>query len=125
VYRLLEQLSRRRFPGLDGNTRIGDALGCAEDVSVSALGVPEVSELLAAIEKKLAAEEEMIEMTAAEEPPEPSVERVVGRALLGRAGNRSTWDPLTVWSRSVRAVVNERVKWRGDCSCWSTKDVQE
>ena len=38
-------------------------------------------------------------------------------ALLGSTARHSTWDPQTIWSRSVRGVVNERIKHTGDCSC--------
>ena len=38
-------------------------------------------------------------------------------ALLGSTARHSLWDPRTIWSRSVRGVVNERVTHTGDCSC--------
>jgi hypothetical protein len=37
--------------------------------------------------------------------------------LLGSTARRCTWEPRTIWSRSVRGVINERVKHTGDCSC--------
>ena len=39
------------------------------------------------------------------------------KALLGSRARRSTWDARTMLLRSVRGVVNERVKHAGDCSC--------
>jgi hypothetical protein len=37
--------------------------------------------------------------------------------MLGSTVSRSTWSPLTVWARSVRAMVDERVRRSGGCSC--------
>ena len=43
------------------------------------------------------------------------------RALLGRAAAaRNTWGAETLRSRSVRGIINERVRLRGDCSCGRT-----
>jgi hypothetical protein len=39
------------------------------------------------------------------------------RGLLGPASRLSRWDPHTIWTRSLRGIVNERVKHRGGCSC--------
>jgi len=41
----------------------------------------------------------------------------VKSALLGSTARHSGWDPRTMGARSVRGVVNERVKHTGDCSC--------
>jgi hypothetical protein len=41
----------------------------------------------------------------------------IKKALLGSKAPRSTWDARTVLVRSVRGVVNERVRHAGDCSC--------
>jgi hypothetical protein len=38
-------------------------------------------------------------------------------ALLGPTARQSTWDPQTIWSRSIRGVVNERVRYAGHDSC--------
>jgi hypothetical protein len=37
--------------------------------------------------------------------------------LLGSVTGASTWDPATVWFRSISSIVNERVRHRGGCSC--------
>jgi hypothetical protein len=41
----------------------------------------------------------------------------VAKPLLGSAWGRSHWDPGTIWSRSLRGVINERVRYRDGCSC--------
>jgi hypothetical protein len=38
-------------------------------------------------------------------------------ALLGSVASASTWDPATIWFRSIGNVVNERVRHRGGCGC--------
>ena len=40
--------------------------------------------------------------------------------LLGTASQQCHWDPTTVWQRSIRGIVNERVRWSKAgqaCSC--------
>jgi hypothetical protein len=39
----------------------------------------------------------------------------VFNTLLGFVA--STWDPATIWVRSIRTIVNERVRHRGGCTC--------
>ena len=41
----------------------------------------------------------------------------VRRHLLGTAADRCTWDNQTLSVRSVRGIVNERVRWCGGCTC--------
>ena len=31
--------------------------------------------------------------------------------LLGSASRQSPWEPTTVWLRSIRGIVNERIRW--------------
>jgi hypothetical protein len=38
-------------------------------------------------------------------------------SLLGPVRPDSRWDPETVWVRSVRGIVNERVRHGGGCTC--------
>src|SRR5262245_10938708 len=35
--------------------------------------------------------------------------RHVPHDLLGNAGQHCKWDPATIWSRSIRGIINERV----------------
>ena len=37
--------------------------------------------------------------------------------LLGSVAGASTWEPATIWFRSIGSIVNERVRRRGGCSC--------
>jgi hypothetical protein len=40
--------------------------------------------------------------------------------LLGRWARHSGWDPRTIWVRSLRGVINERVRHSGGCVCDQT-----
>jgi hypothetical protein len=52
------------------------------------------------------------------------LEQVTGdgvfRSLLGPWAPSCTWDPSTVWVRSVRGIIRERVRQHGGCSCEAT-----
>jgi hypothetical protein len=48
---------------------------------------------------------------------EPKVSEFLLHALLGEATERCTWAADTVWSRSPRGIANERVRWKGSCTC--------
>jgi hypothetical protein len=37
--------------------------------------------------------------------------------LLGSVSRASRWDPVTIWSRSIYSIINERVRHREGCSC--------
>jgi hypothetical protein len=37
--------------------------------------------------------------------------------LLGYVAGASTWDPATIWFRSIGSIVNERARHREGCSC--------
>jgi hypothetical protein len=41
----------------------------------------------------------------------------VFNSLLGSVASATTWDPATIWFRSIRTIVNERVRHRGGCTC--------
>jgi hypothetical protein len=44
----------------------------------------------------------------------------VMKRLLGAAVQTSHWDAATIWVRSIRGVINERVRHRGGCTCGET-----
>jgi len=118
----LHELLNRTVTVADHDTTLAELLG------FSGRGIPALlpkreAEMLAIAEKELAA--------GVASQREPCV--VEGAAALwvlsylwggpGRArsaNNPTAWSPLTVWSRSPRGVVNERVrthKSRESCSC--------
>ena len=116
VHRALESLCGGAFDNLDPEVRIGELLPGNQATG------PYRIETYQALGQTLRAREVVpraIEQFAAQLTI--AVERLPARrlmnALLGSTARHSTWDPQTIWSRSVRGVVNERVKHTGDCSC--------
>jgi hypothetical protein len=45
----------------------------------------------------------------------------VMKGVLGPVALVTSWDPSTVWARSVRGVINERVRHAGKCTCEETR----
>ena len=41
----------------------------------------------------------------------------VCHALLGPTARATTWDGSTIWARSLRGIINERMRSAADCSC--------
>jgi hypothetical protein len=50
---------------------------------------------------------------------EISREDLMFRVLLGPGFTRCAWAVETISSRSIRGIVEERVRLRGDCGCWA------
>jgi hypothetical protein len=72
---------------------------------------------LDAIERKMALEAELGSSEIASLALAELADESVSKPLLGPAWSHSSWDPATIWSRSLRGVVNERVRHRGGCTC--------
>lgn len=49
-------------------------------------------------------------------------QHITRRQLLGPAAEGCTWDTDTLSARAIRAIINERVRRRGGCSCRSGSD---
>jgi hypothetical protein len=72
---------------------------------------------LEAIELQMAVEEELDPRDLAKLAVAQVAEESVMQALLGAAAENSKWDARTIWVRSVRGVINERVRHADDCAC--------
>ena len=76
---------------------------------------------LDAIELELALEEDKLALRdAARLAILLAADEMVMKPLLGPWAERSRWDPKTIRTRSVRAVINERVRHSGGCVCAET-----
>jgi hypothetical protein len=53
---------------------------------------------------------------------EALLEYVTRGRLLGPAAKACTWETDTLPARAIRAIINERVRHRGGCSCGSGSD---
>jgi hypothetical protein len=114
VHRALESLSRRELRELNPAASIREVLGePAESFQRwfdAAHDTPGNAPLL-----QLTPQAVVTEAPHAA-PPERWTELVFS-LLLGPHAKRSRWTIDTIWTRSIRGVVNERVRWGGRCAC--------
>lgn len=105
----LTRIARRELPGLDPDAALGTVLG----------PVAEDADSLDELERALALEEDLPNGLGADGAVATTDiwPGAVLSALLGPAARQCRWDPSTLWTRSMRGVVNERVRWRGGCTC--------
>jgi len=81
---------------------------------------------LEAVELELAFEAELGQNDRAKVALRRLADETILKALLGPAAGASSWDPATIWARSVRGVINERVRLRGElCSCGNVPSNNE
>jgi hypothetical protein len=111
VHRALEDLLQGTLSSLDPDRTVGDTLpsGAASAPSVDSLD---------AIEVELAHEEELSRPALVKKAVRLHLDTLVLNRLLGPAATSSTWDSRTIRLRSIRGVINERVRHdsRG-CTC--------
>jgi hypothetical protein len=112
VHRALEQLAKHALPDLDPEATLAELLPAARGV-LSAIRHDAVTSrdhyvTLAQAVSKGAIVREALQRHLAER---------IRTSLLGPAAARSTWQAHTLGARSVRGVVNERVRWLGGCQC--------
>lgn len=105
VHRAVEMLIRPEPLSLAPDSSIADVF--ARTSSIEHVDSLETVELVMQLEEEIGAG---IDDTSHEE--------VMLRVLLGRGASRSTWGAETISSRSIRGIVEERVRLRGDCSCY-------
>jgi hypothetical protein len=108
TFEALEQVAGRVLLALDADATVGAVLG-SRDATPPA-------DSLDVIEAQMALEEELARPTHMAEGFWMARADKVVRSLLGPAAQQSTWEPDTIWLRSVRGVVNERVRHREGCT---------
>ena len=102
VYEALEELALAPLRALDVDTPLVDVLP-----GVRLKRLMEAVATMASVQH----------VTEEEVNPLDAWSAFVAQRLLGSAANSTTWDATTVWVRSVRGIVNERVRWRDPCDC--------
>ena len=112
AFEALEQLARRALLKVGADMPVGAVLA-----SSSSSGETLSPDSLDLIELELAAEAELEDPHIHSQAAAFTRAEHVLRTLLGAAAKRSTWDPETIWMRSIRGIVNERVRHRGGCVC--------
>jgi acyl carrier protein len=109
VHAAIEFLSQAEQVNLNPETSIAEILESVPNDSPPGMDSLDVVEFVVTIEEEC----------GREIPGDTDALRkwAVFGSLLGPNVNRSTWTGDTLQARSVRGVVNERVRLRGDCSC--------
>ena len=115
VHRALESLCDGALDNLDPEVRIGELLPDSQAAGPHRIEAQALGQTLRSREVVPRAIERFAANLAIAVEQLPA-QRLM-RALLGSTARHSTWEPQTIWSRSVRGLVNERVKHTGDCSC--------
>ena len=105
AHRALELLSREQLSDLDPDSSIREVLE---------RGTPP-ADSLDTVEFGMKLEEEI----GASIPSSDDAiwESLLLRVLLGPSAMRTTWDSATLPARSVRGVIDERVRLRSGCAC--------
>jgi hypothetical protein len=109
TFEALEQVAARALLAVDADLTVAAVLG-------SRVMTPP-GDSLDVIEAQMAVEEELIDSTRVQESLGAARADRVLRTLLGPAGQQTTWEPNTVWLRSVRGVIDERVRHGEGCTC--------
>jgi hypothetical protein len=113
VHEAIERLARvadHALATIDPDAALGSIVG---------FDTPKCADSLDMVEHLLALQEEFGADVVPDES-EVSVEawqRAVMHAMLGPAADRCTWEPATIWIRSPRGIIHERMRRRGGCSC--------
>ena len=112
VHEQIEKLAKDySVTDLDPEATIAEALGHAQGRDHPA------GDSLDRVELEMALQEGMSHTQVVRRALEARVAKRVLDTLLGSPHHSSPWDPQTVWVRSVRGIVNERVRHSGGCTC--------
>lgn len=109
VHQALEDLAKRALLNLSPEDTFGDVLGGGIK--------PDAGDSLERLELQIALEEEHLEPSRVAQAFGAWSARHTMDALLGPARRLSKWDPETLWLRSIRGVINERVRYSDGCTC--------
>jgi hypothetical protein len=120
VYNALEHLCERELPAIEPAKLVREILTAPTRLTPSVSDSNFGTNPLDCIEFAMAVEEEQGSMSDQEMDDVMkhfSKTEHVFNTLLGSVAGASTWDPATIWVRSIRTIVNERVRHRGGCTC--------
>jgi hypothetical protein len=112
VYEQLDKLAKGRgVSSLAPDDTIAEVLGHISDDDRLA------GDSLDRVELQMALEEELSHTELVRRAVDARIAEHVLDTLLGPLRQANHWDPQTVWLRSVRGIVNERVRHSGGCTC--------
>ncbi|MGE5304063.1 MAG: hypothetical protein ACM3TN_12180 [Alphaproteobacteria bacterium] len=118
VHEALQHLCKSELLTIEPDTPVGEMLPAPARVPSSLPRFAYINDPLDRIELAMAEEEEQGWMSDQEKDDfvrNFSMTEHVFNTLLGSVP--SSWDPATIWARSIRTIVNERVRNRGGCTC--------
>jgi hypothetical protein len=116
-HRALEQLAKRPILDVSPEDTLADLLPPAvlqARVSPGVKGPRELATLAHVLSTREIITQALDDFALALELP---LADRIRTSLLGPAASSSTWQTHTLGARSVRGLVNERVRWRGGCQC--------
>ena len=111
VHRALEELAKGPLPDLDPEATLADLLPAARGV-LSASPHDAIAGHEYATLAQVVSTSELVRIAV-----QRHVAERIRSSLLGSAAASSTWQPHTLGARSVRGLINERVRWLGGCQC--------
>jgi hypothetical protein len=120
VHEALQRLWERELPTLEPGKLVCEMLPGPTRLPASVSHSGSNTDFLDRIEFAMAVEEEHGSMSDCEMDnvlKALSKTEYVFNTLLGSVASASTWDPATIWGRSIRSIVNERAQHRGGCTC--------
>jgi hypothetical protein len=117
VHRAIERLSPKPRRKISLGITIADILGTPDSPHLKGLDALDVAELVMALEGEWGVSSSAARRTVSDE----AWSVVMARLLLGPAAETTTWEPKTIWARSVGGVINERARWAGGCRCSEEK----
>lgn len=112
VYAAAERLRRQTLGDFDLDATVEDILGQSPGL-IGGRDSLDLIEQLMAIEEEFGAR--VIDAEA--KVTRSLLGDAVFRVLLGDIAQNSRWSSETIWARSFRGIINERVRWRGGCAC--------
>ena len=120
VHQALQHLNGNELPYVKPTKLVREILPAPRRLPAPALHTHSQTDSLDRIELAIAIEEEQGSISDSEVDSFLNDLRRTEQAfdiLLGSFARSSTWDPATIWFRSIGGIVNERVHHRGGCSC--------
>ena len=111
TFQVLERLSGRCLEHLDLDAPLSELL--PDRSALEALTLEQVQEVVLALEEEygVSAHARHTELK------EDIWATTVCHVLLGPAAQATNWGARTIWERSPRGIINQRVRAGGDCSC--------
>src|SRR6266542_5966176 len=120
VHQALQRLCEKELPDLEPATLVREILLAPTRLPTPPLHIHSQMDSLDRIELAIAIEEEQGSINDSDVDSflnDLTRTQQVFETLLGSFARASTWDPATIWFRSIGSIVNERVHHRGGCTC--------